>query len=316
MKLNKYSFILLLFVLLFSKNNIFAKDIEKSNNPSLISQKEKIYNELKDLTPDTAYTNFLFNDVLDEWNNLYSQITNHHIDPKFSTLCLWESYNTRIINLLEEYKFDSIPDADINKWKNDCKQLREEYEENLNLKRNESINEAINESFVVCLTFPLAVKFHKEGVDRAYNAAKQLIELNLISDRDYIDFWKTYSVLLNDYEKYNNEVIKFINTQKNVFNNNRKRGIITFEDINKIKKDIKGLKYGKYYKTENNIAYLDNVIDKFIGELERFAYENQNVSPNFFDAFINNNLKDIEPSKQKKDSRRERKNFNFLGGGL
>lgn len=144
-----------------------------------------------------------------------------------------------------------------------------------------------NTTLEVCLTFPLAVKLHKEGVNATLQVAESIYNSGVVTDSAYIEFYDKYVKLLRNYEKYNNEVINYIKEHRDLIKNGVKK-----ESVLDLAKTLNPslTEYKNIYDKDYSISYLDKVIKKYLNELESYVRRNQNIDPRFFDAFIRNNL--------------------------
>ncbi len=150
-------------------------------------------------------------------------------------------------------------------------------------------NSTMLDAFYFCINFPLNVKFHKEGVDYAYKTAKSMLKEKHITDQSYIDGWNAYEPLLKNYEKFNNDVIDYISKQTKELeelNWEVKPEFISYKK-GYLKKE---LSYGKFYKQETSIRYLDYVLDKYFSILEDAAMGKRTLNEKLFDFFIKNEL--------------------------
>ena len=157
---------------------------------------------------------------------------------------------------------------------------------------NKDLKEGATKAFEVCLFYPLAVKYNKEYVDYAYEAAEQLINSNISTEAPAMKSdWNTYSPLLKNYGKYNDDVIKFIEFCERYIQ--KSNGIVLKKNIEYIKRDL-GTKLGDYYDYYNkevSIKYLDDVIDEFFDMLNKSAASKRELSNNAFNNFIRIYLK-------------------------
>lgn len=164
--------------------------------------------------------------------------------------------------------------------------------ENIPYKNNGSSlrnNSTMLDAFYFCINFPLNVKFHKEGVDYAYKIAQNMIKEKHVTEQSYIDGWKAYEPLLKNYEKFNNDVIDYISKQTKELE--ELNWEVEPEFISYKKRYLKKeLSYGKYYKQETNIRYLDYVLDKYFSILEDAAMGKRTLSEKLFEFFIKNEL--------------------------
>lgn len=142
-----------------------------------------------------------------------------------------------------------------------------------------------NTTLVVCLTFPLDVKFHKQGINATLQVAESIYNSGIVTDPEYIEFYNKYVELLRNYEKYNKEVIKYIESHRDLVQKGaNKNHVLGLADP---KIGLEG--YSKIYETDYSILYLDKVIKKYLEEFE-LQVKNNRLDPRFFDAFIRNNL--------------------------
>lgn len=157
---------------------------------------------------------------------------------------------------------------------------------------NKDLKEGATKAFEVCLFYPLAVKYNKEYVDYAYEAAEQLINSNISTEAPAMKSdWNTYSPLLKNYGKYNDDVIKFIEFCERYIQ--KSNGIVLKKNIEYIKRNL-GTKLGDYYDYYNkevSIKYLDDVIDEFFDMLNKSAASKRELSDNAFNNFIRIYLK-------------------------
>ena len=144
-----------------------------------------------------------------------------------------------------------------------------------------------NNTLVVCLTFPLDVKFHKQGINATLQVAESIYNSGIVTDPEYIEFYNKYVELLRNYEKYNTEVINYIKEHRNLIKNGVKK-----ETVLDLAKTLNPslTEYKNIYKTDYSILYLDKVIQKYLKDLESYMRSNHNIDPRFFDVFIQNNL--------------------------
>ena len=240
------------------------------NNITIWKQKSdeiynKIYNNaLKDKKWTKTYN--ITKETAMLWNNRYTSFYNAYTN----LLTLKNKTNrTPSQNAASEQNYEKLRSSNL-------------------LTENKELKSAATQAFEVCLFYPLAVKYNKKYVDFAYKAATQLIDAKIDTENQSMRTdWDKYSPLLKDYEKYNNNVINYINWCKKEIN--KCNGNISTNDITYFKDKLKF--YYDLYKTNVTITYLDNVIDEFYSMLEKNVSKNKNIEPNAIDNFIRIYLK-------------------------
>lgn len=207
------------------------------------------------------------------------------------------STGTRIDTVFIYKSTYDCPDS-IDKMNNLIKEnIRLTKQYNLIKAENNSIQsqaESNTNGFRVCCTFPLAVKYYPNGVKVALEAAAQMELAKTVTDPELLKHWEKYKPLLTNYGKYNDEVIKYLQEQKAYMAN--KRWKIDNVDVISIKRNltIDLVGYGRHYHKDYCIKYLDYVIDKYFEQLEKAAVGKFQLSAEFYDFFIENELTPTE----------------------
>lgn len=293
----KLRLFIIFFLVAFSRNECYTYAQQHSSDErpidiqTLFSQKEKIYNKLIesfDKNDDKVEIYVYFN-FIEEWDNLFSQIINPFSKNKdLSLYYKWEDYNSKIIDILNNYDF-GITYNQVNQWENDCKRLRVKYVNDFNLKNYGIINNAL----VHCLTFPLDVKFHKKGIEMSLLVAESIYKSDIVTDPAFVKFYTYYIELLRNYEKYNNEIIKLIESHRDLAKKNalNKQFLTTIINGIELLPELNIGEYGQFYKKDWSISYLDKTIEKYVNLLKEFASGIRPINYRAFDAFINSYLK-------------------------
>lgn len=156
-------------------------------------------------------------------------------------------------------------------------------------KQKESTISNLDEVFRACVFFPLAVKYDETYTPLAYKAALGMYNNPQISKNTQIKKeWNSYKDLLNNYNKYNDSVIKFIEMIQSKLTQKEAKPI----DVNYYKQVFvqEYYAYSKYYNKTVSISYLDNVLNEFFALLDDYAKKGTKPSEKFFRNFIINNL--------------------------
>ena len=238
------------------------------NNITIWKQKsDEIYNKI--------YNNAL---KYKKWTKTYN-ITKE-------TAMLWNNHYTSFYNAYTNLSKKKSPQTSSHNGASE--QNYERLSSSNLLTENKKLKSAATQAFEVCLFYPLAVKYNKEYVDYAYDAAKKLIDAEIHTETLAMkNDWYKYSPLLKNYGLYNTNVINYINWCKSVIT--KYKGNISTNDITYFKDKLKF--YYDLYKTNVTITYLDNVIDEFYSMLEKNVSKNKNIEPNAIDNFIRIYLK-------------------------
>ena len=130
-------------------------------------------------------------------------------------------------------------------------------------KKLEALNALNDIIYRQCLLYPMEGRYNAAYVDEAKQC---LIGLGLWQNDDYKDMEK-YRNLLDNYGRYNQEIIGFMEEQANFLK--KKEWLLNDITTTGILEDMKHLEYYSYYKDRNNgeyesIIYLDDVLDSYI----------------------------------------------------
>lgn len=156
-------------------------------------------------------------------------------------------------------------------------------------KQKESTISNLDEVFRACVFFPLAVKYDANYTPLAYQAALGMYNNpHIPKNTQVIKEWKNYEELLKNYNKYNDSVIKFIETIQSKLTQKEAKPI----DVNYYKQVFvqEYYAYSEYYNKTVSISYLDNVLNEFFALLDDYAKKGTKPSEKFFSNFIINNL--------------------------
>lgn len=118
-----------------------------------------------------------------------------------------------------------------------------------------------------CLLYPLERKYNKKFVDESLQTLKTL---DVKNNARYKEICDTYWDLLEEYSRYNQEILTFLTTQYESFS--LKQWNITDVTKGGCKSELEKLSYYSLYKKKDikpwkSIIYLDNVIDDLIAML-------------------------------------------------
>ncbi len=225
----------------------------------------------------------------------------------------WKSYNNKILKALKN-GWPNITSEQANLWEQYCKKFENKYNalkrstskngnsdrsttrlpsakrEQINIStNNEDLLKASTEAFELCLYLPLAVKYDKKSTERAYQIAENLINAG-VNDSEALTVWAKFGPLLKEYNKYNKDVIQYIESIKAKVM--QKGGYINSDDVNTyrilIEYDLK--EYYHFYNKDVSIKYLDDVLNEFFDLLENYAENERQLQERVFNNFILNNL--------------------------
>lgn len=225
-----------------------------------------------------------YKDVIKEYNKNIHAVNNEATAATDTTSTL---YNT--ISQLQDSIY--ILKCDLNSLTKDYNELKgKEALYNEAIRKDSTYSASLNDAFRVCVYFPLAVKYNKDYVDYAYNAAVEMVIGQNNLPKELIVQWNKFSPLLKCYGEYNHDVIRYIKSvQKKV---KTQKGKITADDVEHYKGStvFDMPKYSRYYNKEVSIKYLDNVLNDFFGLLEGYAEVGREIPDRVFTNFILNNL--------------------------
>ena len=230
-----------------------------------------------------------YKDVIKEYNKNIPAVNNEATAAAETPSTPKEDVYTTISQLQDSIY---ILKCDLNSLTKDYNELKgKEALYNEAIRKDSTYSASLNDAFRVCVFFPLAVKYNKEYVDYAYNAAEKMVIGQNGLPKELIVQWNKFSPLLKGYGYYNHDVIRYIKSvQREVKTHQNK---ITANDVEYYKVSIKYVmpEYSVYYyNQEVSIKYLDNVLNEFFGLLEGYAEEGREIPERVFTNFILNNL--------------------------
>lgn len=118
-----------------------------------------------------------------------------------------------------------------------------------------------------CLLYPLERQYDKDFVNETLNAADGFKRLgDTVVSEDFLKYYKTYIHLIDDYKKYNDELLEYFKKFKNSMRDYSWELSPTLKDV--WKGYLEKLQYYKYYENRKDepyesILYLDDIIEEF-----------------------------------------------------
>ncbi len=191
--------------------------------------------------------------------------------------------NKLLQSQIEQLKADTIRLAKANgKQLDNIRNIEKEKSELQNKlnERNKQYNEIVEKIrrvdaiiYKQCLLYPLEGRFNSESITESLNTVEAFSKLSNTPSEKFINYRKVYEPLLRDYERYNNEIIIFLETKVKP-RINKDTGILGTSHKDRLQRDLKALSYYKFYLSRNtppyrSIIYLDDTIDMFIETIKK-----------------------------------------------
>lgn len=184
---------------------------------------------------------------------------------------------------IEQLKADTIRLAKANgKQLDNIRNIEKEKSELQNKlnERNKQYNEIVEKIRKVdaiiykqCLLYPLEARYSPEFVKESLEAVEAFVKFSNTPSEKFVNLKKVYEPLLKDYERYNNEILIFLET-KVMPRINKETGTLGASHKDRLQRDLKALSYYKFYLSRNtppyrSIIYLDDTIDMFIETIKK-----------------------------------------------
>lgn len=250
---------ILIIIALLLPLTTWAQDDEKKKKKDEVA---RLKDELKAVKQEMKDTVSFFNDSIASLHGNIAHLNDSiaRLDDQFNdSIARLDKRHAKELSVLN----DSI--KELNKsWMEEA-ELREELAIKLVAadKKLEALNALNDIIYRQCLLYPMEGRYNANVVDEAKQC---LIGLGLWQNDDYKDM-KKYRDLLDNYGRYNEEIIGFMEGQANIL---KKKGwLLNNITTDGILKDMEQLGYYRFYKDRNNgkyesIIYLDDVLDSYI----------------------------------------------------